>query len=229
MKKKIDQGFKMKKHHYYFIYVFGFLLLSFAVFIFLKNIISTVPDNETKPISAVEIKLDSVPVSGNGELSAQELQELLLMTDKIELLPKDYKVQVYFYDEQGTPRSQLYFYFENGTVTQGKNDGHEISIATGAKHIPELKKSRSFCLVMEIIWVRDKDMRIDYNMNRLMALTKYGSFAKACVPSAMADITGFAVADNDPSNADMFYWYVVLLIAMVMGVRFYLDAIEEGL
>ncbi|HII71538.1 TPA: hypothetical protein HA265_02170 [Candidatus Woesearchaeota archaeon] len=231
--KKQKEPFTLKTHHYYAIYVFGFIILSLAVFIFLKNILSTVPINNSLNSQTTVVQADfkgvqEIMPKTNGEMTAQELQDLLSISPKIRALPKDYAVQIYFYDETGTPRSHLYFQYKDGKVIQGKSEDYELSISTSVANIPELKRSNNFCLVMETIWMRNQDIRIEYGISEAAAFIKYGSFARSCVPSAMESITGFSVLYTEPNRADRFFWYAVLLISMIMGIRFYLDAIEKG-
>lgn len=235
--KRRKKDLKLERQHYYFIYIVGFFLFSLAVFVCVKNVVSTISPNHSQAAMVREVKMDKLSlastkgIKGNGEeaeITADQLEGILKAAGKTERLPPDHKIQIYFYDSEGSPRSDLFFIFENGEVRQEKTEDYEISIATSVNNIPELKKSTSFCLVMETLWVRDQDVKIEYGMSRLMALTKYGSFAKSCVPSAMGSVTGFSIAEAEPSRADMFYWYAVMIIALIMGLRFYLDMIEKG-
>ncbi|MFC1723415.1 hypothetical protein ACFL0V_04720 [Nanoarchaeota archaeon] len=217
--------FVLQSHHYYIIYVGGFFVLSLLAFIFVKNLVTAVPDTKTvyQPIEA-EIEFEAIP--GNM-LTPIELERLLNNSGKTHLLPEDYVILIYFYDENQKP-SGTYYTFKDGKVKMGKSKDYELSISTGEYNMPELKKSTNFCLVMETIWVRGQDIKIEYGISKLTAFAKYGGFATACVPSAMSSITGYQIMDSQKQKADSFYWFLIIPIGFLIAFRLYVDLLKQG-
>ncbi len=239
---KTTREFTLKKNYYYLIYSIGFFLLALAVFIFVKNIMATISLEPGSTNAPSEIQF-STPTSSGSSLTAEEMLDLLNNSGKLDLLPPDYKIQIYFYDDKGVARPDLYFTFRDGKVTKGKLKDYDLSISTNRDHIPELRESTNFCLMMETIWVTDKDIKIEYGTSKSDVFSRYGAFASACIPSAIQSVTGFASLIDAMASADVwnwknfkekvskpdaFFWYVVLFIALLIGVRSYLDMIKDG-